>query len=257
MSIRRLWQANVRYWNQERSLKALLLYLFISIISWLPLSEKNPIEEAVQDLVFNLIVLAGYFSAAVDVSIRASPIRKVLLVLAIASSVFRMLEYFTEDATLQWVDMAASTTYFSLLSYLIFNYVVRDDREVTTHRVRGAIVVYIMVGLICSFFYNLVYLSDPSSFLFTSKEEVNAMYALFIYFSFVVQTTVGAGDMIPVSAAAKSVVIFQSSFGMLYPVVIIARLVTLEIEHTRLRRLNHQNNSINQHEDHPKNQDES
>lgn len=238
MDLRRLWQSNLNYWNQERSLKALLLYLFISIVSWLPLSEKNPIEEALQDMVFNLIVLAGYFSASMDASIKTSPLRNLLLLFAIAASLSRTLEYFINDLTLQWVDMAASTTYFSLLSYLIFVYVVRDDREVTTHRVRGAIVVYIMVGLICSFFYNLVYLSDSSAFLFTSKEEVNVMYSLFVYFSFVVQTTVGAGDIIPVSAAAKSVVIFQSSFGMLYPVVIIARLVTLEIEHSKLKRQN-------------------
>lgn len=239
MSLRQLWQSNLHYWNQERSLKALLIYLFISIVSWLPLSEKNPIEEALQDLVFNLIVLAGYFSASLDASIRTNPMRRVLLVLAIAASVFRLLEYFISNTTLQWMDMAISTTYFSLLSYLIFTYVVRDDREVTTHRVRGAIVVYILVGLICSFFYNLVYLADPKSFLFTTQTDSSVIYALFIYFSFVVQTTVGAGDIIPISAAAKSVVIFQSSFGMLYPVVIIARLVTLEIEHTRLRKQNH------------------
>jgi len=34
----------------------------------------------------------------------------------------------------------------------------------------------------------------------------------------------------------KSLTIFQSMIGMLYPVVIIARLVTLEIEHTRIKR---------------------
>ena len=237
---RRLWRANLSYWTQERSLKALLIYLFISIVTWLPLSERNPVEEALQDLVFNLILLAGYFSVSVDSSLQQSPLRKILLALAIAASIFRGMEYLFLDVTLQRVDMITSACFFSLLGYLIFSYVVRDDSEVTAHRVQGAIVVYIVVGMICSFLYHLIHLSDPDAFTFTIHEDTEVMYALFVYFSFAVQTTVGAGDIIPSSAWSKSVLIFQSSFGMLYPVVIIARLVTLEIEHTRQRKQNHQ-----------------
>ena len=221
---------------------ALLIYQFISIVTWLPLSEKNPIEEALQDLVFNLIVLAGYFCASVDASLRTSQLRRILLALAITASVFRGLEYLLFEPMLQRIDMITSATYFSLLCYLIFSYVVRDDQEVTSHRVQGAIVVYMMVGMICSFLYNLIYLSNPNAFLFTAVEKREDMYAMMLYFSFVVQTTVGAGDIIPTDAFSKSVVIFQSSFGMLYPVVIIARLVTLEIEHTRLKRNNQHHN---------------
>lgn len=221
---------------------ALLIYQFVSIVTWLPLSEKNPFEEALQDLVFNLIVLAGYFSASVDESLKNNPLKKVLFVLALNASFFRALEYLVIDVDLQKIDMISSAAYFSMLCYLIFRYVVRDDREVTTHRVQGAIVVYMMVGMVCSFLYNLIHLTNPNAFLFTAMEKRDDMYAMMVYFSFVVQTTVGAGDIIPTNAFSKSIVIFQSSFGMLYPVVIIARLVTLEIEHTRIRRNNQQQN---------------
>lgn len=65
-SIVGLWNANRTYWTQERSLIALLVYLFVSIVTWLPFSDQKPWEEAIQDLVFNLILLSGYFSASVD-----------------------------------------------------------------------------------------------------------------------------------------------------------------------------------------------
>jgi hypothetical protein len=234
----KLWDQNNKYWTQERSLTALLIYLFISIVSWLPLSERNPWEEAAQDLVFNLILLAGYFSASVDTSLRKGVIRQILLILAIMASVFRALEYFTMDKTIQQIDMITSIIFFLLLAILIFKFVVRDDKEVTAHRVQGAIVVYILVGLLCSFIYYLIYLNNPDSFNFVGHENDDILYAYFIYFSFTVQTTVGAGDIIPGDAWSKSVVIFQSMIGMLYPVVIIARLVTLEIEHTKTKRNN-------------------
>lgn len=236
----RLWNTNNNYWTQERSLTALLIYLFVSIISWLPLSERNPWEEAAQDFVFNLIVIAGYFSVSVDTSLRKGVLRQILLILAIMASVFRALEYFTIDRSIQQLDMITSIVYFLLLSILIFKFVVRDDKEVTAHRVQGAIVVYILVGLVCSFIYNLIYLHNPNAFTFIGHDNDDILYAYFIYFSFTVQTTVGAGDIIPGDAWSKSVVIFQSMMGMLYPVVIIARLVSLEIEHSKAKKNNQQ-----------------
>jgi len=234
--IKKIWEANNRYWTQERSLAALLTYLIISIISWLPLSEKNPWEEAFQDLIFNLIIIAGYFSASVDTSLRESLIKQVLLILAVCATIFRALEYLNPSPLIGNLDLGFSIAYFSLLTWLIFRYVVRDDKEVTSHRVQGAVVVYLLVGLVCSFLYFLVYLNNSASFLFSGTTNSSMVFAIFIYFSYTVQTTVGASDMIPVSAIPKSMVIFQSIFGMIYPVVIIARLVSLEIEHSKNKR---------------------
>ena len=87
-----------------------------------------------------------------------------------------------------------------------------------------------------SFLYFLVYINDAATFLYAGKVDFNMIFATFIYFSYTVQTTVGASDMIPVGAIPKSLVIFQSIFGMIYPVVIIARLVSLEIEHSKNKR---------------------
>ncbi|MFM7194475.1 MAG: ion channel [Bacteroidota bacterium] len=235
-TIKQLWQRNNRYWNQERSLAALLVYLIISIVSWLPLSEENPWEEAFQDIIFNLIVLAGYFSASVDNSLKNSLAKQALLILAVSATIFRALEYINFSPLIRNLDLAASISYFGLLTYLIFRYVVRDDKEVTSHRVQGAVVVYLLVGLVSSFLYYLVYINNAASFLYGGQVNFDMIFASFIYFSYTVQTTVGASDMIPVGAIPKSLVIFQSIFGMIYPVVIIARLVSLEIEHSKNKK---------------------
>ena len=231
-----LWRANLTYWTQERSLIALLVYLFISIVTWLPFSDQEPWEEAIQDLVFNLILLSGYFSASVDDDLRTGFLKNILGILGIMAFLFRGLEYLHPDPLLQIIDLITSIAYFGMLSVLIFRYVVRDDSEVTSHRVMGAIVVYILIGLVCSFLYHLIYISDNGNFIFSGHDPSEMSLAYLIYFSFTIQTTVGAGDIIPADPFSKSVVIFQSMFGMLYPVVIIARLVSLEIEHSKVRK---------------------
>jgi hypothetical protein len=227
--MRSLLRRNFAYWTQERSLTALLIYLLISIFIWLPLSENEPWQELVQDIVFNLILLAGCFSVSTNQSTRL-----VLYLLAVNAFVFRGLEFLNDQFVITQLEILMSAMFFSLLGFLIMRYVLQDE-ESTSYRIQGAIIVYIVFGVICGLLYHSLYLYHNDSFNFTSIRENQVSYAYLLYFSFTIQTTVGPGDIFPVSPWAKSLVIFQSMFGMLYPVVIIARLVTLEIEHTKVR----------------------
>jgi hypothetical protein len=229
--VRNLIRRNFAYWTQERSLTALLVYLLISILIWLPLSENEPWEEFIQDAIFNLILLAGCFSVVANRSTKI-----MLYVLAINAFVFRGLEFLNSQIVIQQLEMIMSALFFGLLGVLIMRYVLQDE-ESTAYRIQGAIIVYVIFGLICALLYHSVYINNTGSFNFTTLEASQVSFAYFLYFSFTIQTTVGPGDIFPISPWPKSIVIFQSMFGMLYPVVIIARLVTLEIEHAKQRGL--------------------
>jgi hypothetical protein len=229
--MRNLIRRNFAFWTQERSLSALLIYLLISIFIWLPLSENEPWEEFTQDFIFNLILLAGCFSVVASPSVRF-----VLYVLAVNAFVFRVLEFLNPHPVIVQIELYMAALYFLLLGILTMKYVLQDE-ESTSYRIQGAIVVYIIFGLISALVYHALFLSNQSAFNFTSINFAAATFANLLYFSFTVMTTVGPGDIFPVSPWAKSIVIFESMFGMLYPVVIIARLVTLEIEHTKQRGL--------------------
>lgn len=58
----RLFHKNLEYWNHERSLKALLIYLAVSLFVLMPLSHGKIWEQLIQDILFNLILLAGIFA---------------------------------------------------------------------------------------------------------------------------------------------------------------------------------------------------
>jgi hypothetical protein len=51
-----------------------------------------------------------------------------------------------------------------------------------------------------------------------------------LYFSFVTLTTVGYGDLVPVAPAARSLATLEALLGQLYPAIILARLVSLQIK---------------------------
>jgi hypothetical protein len=66
----------------------------------------------------------------------------------------------------------------------------------------------------------------PAADLQSRKAQSDA----FLYFSIVTLTTLGYGDITAVHPVARSVVMMEALLGQLYPAILIARLVTLQME---------------------------
>jgi len=82
--------------------------------------------------------------------------------------------------------------------------------------------------------YDLIYLTVPGSFRFASgaDEATHHMHDL-AYYSFVTLTTIGYGDIVPAHPAARSVAMAEGLVGQLFPAILIARLVSMQIESRR------------------------
>jgi hypothetical protein len=103
--------------------------------------------------------------------------------------------------------------------------------QITFHRVIGAVLLYLTIGLIFVAFYAYVSLLEPNAFtgLPPLKDDLSVAGNL-IYFSFVTLTSVGYGDIVPLHPYARGLANVEAIFGQLYPATLLARLVTLELE---------------------------
>jgi len=99
----------------------------------------------------------------------------------------------------------------------------RVDREV----VFGAASAYVLIGITFAEVFSLVYLLDSSSISLGAGLAPEAMFGELHYLSFVTLTTLGYGDILPLSGAAQSVANVESVIGVLFPSILIARLVAL------------------------------
>ncbi|PAY15505.1 hypothetical protein CKO51_31455 [Rhodopirellula sp. SM50] len=76
----------------------------------------------------------------------------------------------------------------------------------------------------------------PGSFRFPSDavadEARPGFVGEFVYFSNVTLTTLGYGDMVPLSPPARIIASLQAMAGQLYVAIVIARLVRLQISQT-------------------------
>jgi hypothetical protein len=110
-----------------------------------------------------------------------------------------------------------------LLRFIL--YAPRVDSEVLCAAIAG----YLLSGLAWSLAYALLSRLDPSSFVFTldpeSGQPMNGFTGL--YFSFITLSTVGYGDIVPVSEVARMLAMVEAMFGLFYMTLLIARLVSL------------------------------
>ena len=103
-----------------------------------------------------------------------------------------------------------------LLRYVFSPDVMTDDK------LFGAASVYLMLAIMFAYAYLLVQLIDPGAFGARPGER-RSFYEL-LYMSFGLLTSNGPGDVVPVGAKVRSIVILEQIIGVLYVAILIARL---------------------------------
>ena len=124
--------------------------------------------------------------------------------------------------------------YISLLGFLLIAVwcalkQVAIGTEVSANRLVGAVCVYLLLGVIWAFAYTLLDLLSPGSFQGFSPLDDPYWDSEWLYFSFVTMTTLGYGDILPVSAMARALAYLQSVTGQFYVAVLVAGLVSAYI----------------------------
>jgi hypothetical protein len=97
---------------------------------------------------------------------------------------------------------------------------------VAAEHLYAALSAYLLAGLFFGILYDLMSRIAPASFA-ASGAAVQLTPASAIYFSFVTLATLGYGDIVPASDAARGVAVVEAVAGQLYVAVMIARLVSL------------------------------
>jgi len=131
-------------------------------------------------------------------------------------------------------DSIFGIIFIAYIAVLILAHIFRQD-EVTLEMIYGAIVVYILIGVLWFFLYQLTEVMHPQSFTF-SMTPGDDMRKTLQYFSFVTLTTLGYGDVFPVSGPAKSLTTLEAIVGQMYIAVLIARLVGIHIAQTLMKK---------------------
>src|SRR6478736_5760889 len=177
------------------------------------------------DVIVSILLSVVLLSAVLAVADRKGAFL-IAVVLAIPAIVGRWISHFRPDLVPPTVFLVAGLALIAFVVANLLRFVLRAP-SVNTEVLCASISAYLMLGLLWTVAYWLVAQVDPHAFGFNTgpKETMGGFNAF--YFSFITLSTVGYGDITPVSRIARWLAATEAMTGLLYVTVLIARLVSL------------------------------
>jgi len=208
------------YWLTDASFVVLLLILLFTVFVLPILIEYGHVESLFVNTVFLFLFFTGIWSSRYRILV---VLTTVLFVTQLGLRILRFSNYDFEFYLAERIVGILNMLVFIFLNIrLLFR-----NHEVNIYRVIGAINVYLLVAILGAFVFEIIYLTTGSGIGGdVVLEGVDRDFALYIYFSLVSLTTVGFGDLYPIQVMSKMLSVFLSTIGILYPAVVIARLVS-------------------------------
>lgn len=218
-----------RFWANDRALSLLLGLLVVFIFFVFPLDRLGYDVRVLASAMFTLILLSG--AAAVVRSTTGGAIVGVVALLAAALHWSRFFEF---GAHWDGLEAIGTTLSSGLLAGIVLVQTLRAG-PITVQRIQGAIAAYLLIGMTFGAAYVMVAVYAPGAFT-GAIAGAGTPYEEFTYFSFVTLTTVGYGDITPVQPFARSLAQLEALIGQLFPAVLLARLVSMELVYRRAGR---------------------
>lgn len=172
-------------------------------------------------------------------------------VLAVPAVVFQVLDAALLRADTQVLGHGFGMLFIGAVILRLLR-LVFQSQCVTNDTIFASLCVYLLLATFWMYVYSLIELKDPGAFSYsqtelahlTQKEEGLPLRVMRLgappagiefYFSVVTMTTLGYGDILPVSPAARSAATLQAVLGQLYLAVLVARLVGLHVAESARR----------------------
>lgn len=150
----------------------------------------------------------------------------IAIVLAAVAAIHRLYQPSILDVYLD----ASAWLLISLALILEVGRAVFGPGRVTYHRVMGAVLLYLAMGLAFAALFTFIGAASDTAFSGFVVKDTSSLADVMIYFSFGALTGIGSGDITALHPIARSLVLLEAMIGQLYPATLLARIVTLEIE---------------------------
>ncbi len=197
-----------------------LLIALALLFFFFPFVEEVKGGDLIVSLSLSLVLLSGVLA----VSDRKG-VLLIALVLAIPAIAGRWINHFRPDLVRPAVFLTAALVLTAFVVVNLLRFVWRAP-SVNIEVLCASISAYLMLGLMWTMAYWLVDQLTPGAFAFNvGPRSMNGFNGF--YFSFITLSTVGYGDITPVSRIARWLAAMEAMTGLLYVAILISRLVGL------------------------------
>ena len=150
------------------------------------------------------------------------------IALVLCGIVFSSLALLKDSHFYLCLSLFADFLFLLLVISIALQQVIFSDR-VNLHNIAGAACIYLLLGIAWSLAYYFIYIIMPDSFKANLAFDTHMQLNDFVYYSFVTLTTLGYGDIVPLSATARALVYLEAILGQFYIAILVAGLVSIHI----------------------------
>jgi voltage-gated potassium channel len=200
-----------------------LLGMLIVFIFAMPFVEDFSLGRSIEPILLTLLLV----SALLAVGGR----RRVLitgLCLLIPAIIFRWSHHLLPERMSPVFFIGFGLTFIGFVIVNILHYIMRASR-VNAEVICAGISAYLLIAIMWAMAYKLLGDIDPRSFYFANvpNAEQTMTNANSFYFSFATISSVGYGDITPVTRVARMLAVMEAITGLFFMAVLISRLVSL------------------------------
>lgn len=173
-----------------------------------------------------IIRLLSVFSLAVSV-ISVSHSRTLLnigVVIVILSTATALASSFSNHSIFRIFQLSLMGLFFLGMAVTVLKEVLASNK-INNNQIIGAVCVYLLVGVSWAVLYAFIILMDPSALSNIQGLGWPAQFSDLIYFSFVCLSTLGFGDISPVTPIARFAVYIEALVGQFYLAILVASLI--------------------------------
>ena len=206
-------------------LKGRFLFLLVSILLLLAL-QPFLVGFAGLNRLLNIFLSVVLLSSVYAVSLKKQT-AMIGLLLAVPMFLGMWSHQLLALPRLNMLSLGFGVLFLGYIIIHILTYIFRAekiDRDV----IYGALVVYLLLGLAWGFAFALLEGLQPGSFNIPAG-QTQELRQLFFYYSFITLTTLGYGDITPLSVPANSLSLLEAVIGQIYLTVLVAKLVGVHI----------------------------
>jgi hypothetical protein len=219
----------------EAALPLLAVVLFALLFVVWPLVDFGLLMRPFPGIVFLIVTLSGLYAFGTHGRALTS-----VLTLGGAVFVLQTLTLVWDFEALSILREVAAELFVLVLCGVLLNGVMRPGR-VTTNRIVGAVVVYVLFALQFAFLFALVERFQPGAFIMGQVSSTSTWTGWrFFYLSVITLSSLGLSDITPINPFARSLVMLEALLGQMYTTVLLARLVSLEVA-DRIRNMPSEN----------------
>jgi hypothetical protein len=214
-------------WVKEYGFIWLLVIVAAVIVATQFSSGESTIQVLFIRTGFYFVMIIGIAASSLSLTLRriGYGVAAILFLLAIALAVF-------SNETFQVVYLLATAVYLIIVLIVIFA-TIFDGNRMTPNKIIGGVAAYLLLAQMWTALYMAVDLIDPHSFLLGGKPIADDAMAHISYFSFITLSTTGYGDVTATGPLARTLAIFETLIGQLFPAIFIAKLVNAHKGHSK------------------------